>query len=508
VTAWNTTSWRATTAGTNAFAGAGSFRACSLDGRVVATSISENGAELVQVWDAARQRMLGEVRCPIEQPTSWAVSSDGRLVAAGDWKGEIKLWELAGSRELTRWTAHTSPVWSLSFSPDAAMLASAGFDQVVQLWAVTNQVRIATLRGHFNEVWCVAFSPDGRRLATGSKDGTAKSWRPETSQQEVTLSNALPPLVFLGNSKHLIAAKSERVLAAWDVESRVELGNLPVFDLGGAEATTPGANPDYVAVAILPGLFQLLARRDPPGTRTFVNVGDHATPVVVSPDKRWLARVDRGGIKVVELASVRSVLLSNASAPMAFGPDSQRFVTTGTNYSADIWQISTAASRTNENEAIHLDHVATLRGHKWSIAAVCFSPDGRLLVTASTDGTARLWSAHSGELVATLNGHKEGLTCAAFSPDGRTLATGSTDDTVKLWSVTTGQELVTLTEFGEDIGALAFSPDGQALAVGCLPGTGGHRWVQVWRAPSQATIDADLAAVTPTRPRSASTGNR
>jgi hypothetical protein len=49
--------------------------------------------------------------------------------------------------------------------------------------------------------------------------------------------------------------------------------------------------------------------------------------------------------------------------------------------------------------------------------------------------------------------------------------------------VATGQKLVTLTKFGEDIGALAFSPDGQMLAVGCLPGTGGHQWVQVWRAP-------------------------
>lgn len=504
----DTAEWRPTTTESGALGGAGSFRACSLDGRIVATAVAENGGELMRVCDASTQRVLGEIRCQVEQPTSWAVSSDGRWLAAGNWRGEINLWEMPAGREVARWTAHTSPVWSLSFSPDATSLASAGFDQVVHLWAVTNQTRAATLRGHFNEVWSVAFSPDGLRLATGSKDGTAKLWRSESSRREMTLTNALPPLAFLGNSRHLIAAKSERVLAAWDVVSRAELGSLPVFDLGGAEPTTAGRNPDYVAVAILPGLFQLLARRDPPGTRTFVNVGEQGTPVVISPDKHWLARVGRDGIKVVKMDSVRSALLTNAAAPMAFDPNSRRLVTAGTHYTADIWRISTSALQTNQGGAIELVRVATLHGHKWSIAAVGFSPDGNLLVTASTDGTARLWRSQTGESITTLNGHKEGLTCAAFSPDGRTLATGSTDDTVKLWSVATGQELVTLTEFGEDIGALAFSPDGQTLAVGCLPGTGGHQWVQVWRASALATIDAELASLAKTRTRPPSTGNQ
>jgi WD40 repeat protein len=158
--------------------------------------------------------------------------------------------------------------------------------------------------------------------------------------------------------------------------------------------------------------------------------------------------------------------------------------------------------------APRLSRIAGLRGHQWSISSVVFSPDGQLLVTTSTDGTARLWSARSGELVTVLASHKEGVTCAAFSPDGQTLATGSTDDTVKLWHVSTGQELLTLTEFREDIGSLSFSPDGETLAVGCLPGTGGHRWVQVWRAPGLASIDAELPAVVSPRARSASSGNQ
>ena len=121
---------------------------------------------------------------------------------------------------------------------------------------------------------------------------------------------------------------------------------------------------------------------------------------------------------------------------------------------------------------------------------MAFSPDSKILVTASVDATARVWNADTGEFIAVLNGHKEGIPSVAFSPDGKILATGSTDDTVKLWSLETYQELLSLTEFGDDVGSVLFSPDGQTLAVGCSPGRGGLKPVQLWRAPTLAEIEA------------------
>ena len=68
------------------------------------------------------------------------------------------------------------------------------------------------------------------------------------------------------------------------------------------------------------------------------------------------------------------------------------------------------------------------------VIGVAFSPDGRLLATASHDGTARLWDPATGEPRRTLTGHTDAVIGVAFSPDGRLLATASHDKTARLWT--------------------------------------------------------------------------
>jgi WD40 repeat protein len=68
----------------------------------------------------------------------------------------------------------------------------------------------------------------------------------------------------------------------------------------------------------------------------------------------------------------------------------------------------------------------------WSAA---FSPDGRRIVTASLDKTARIWDASSGQEIHVLRGHEDSVSSAAFSPDGTRIVTASLDNTVRVWDV-------------------------------------------------------------------------
>jgi WD40 repeat protein len=79
--------------------------------------------------------------------------------------------------------------------------------------------------------------------------------------------------------------------------------------------------------------------------------------------------------------------------------------------------------------------VATLVGHTGDVESALFSPDGQRIVTASGDGTARIWESASGQPVATLQGHTRPVVGAAFSSDGERIVTASDDGTVRVYRI-------------------------------------------------------------------------
>ena len=116
-------------------------------------------------------------------------------------------------------------------------------------------------------------------------------------------------------------------------------------------------------------------------------------------------------------------------------------------------------TRQRESEAL----IRTFAGHDSPVLACAFSPDGRRLVSGSSDETLKLWDAETGSCEATLEGHDNNVWACGFSPDGRRIVSASYDNTLKVWNAETGACEATLEGHNGSVNACALSPDGRRI---------------------------------------------
>ena len=100
-----------------------------------------------------------------------------------------------------------------------------------------------------------------------------------------------------------------------------------------------------------------------------------------------------------------------------------------------------------------------LSGHSGTVATASFSFDGKRIVTASDDKTARIWDALTGQQLLILNGHTDRITSASFSPNDKNIITSSLDRTARIWDAATGQQLMAA-RHTELVETSAWAPDG------------------------------------------------
>jgi WD40 repeat protein/tetratricopeptide (TPR) repeat protein/energy-coupling factor transporter ATP-binding protein EcfA2 len=115
--------------------------------------------------------------------------------------------------------------------------------------------------------------------------------------------------------------------------------------------------------------------------------------------------------------------------------------------------------------------------HEGPINVAEFSPDGRRVVTASVDGTARIWDIHSGRELQRLKhtmstSDHASVRHASFSPDGRYVVTAGTDKRAVVWNVETGKE-VTAILHDDQVRRAAFSFDGSRVVTASADKTAG-----------------------------------
>ncbi len=500
----------------------------SPDGKTILTQSRDRFARL---WDAATRRVLFTLP-HAEEIRAAAFSPDGKAVLTGSQDNTAQLWDAATGAKLGAPLQHRNWVVAVAFSPDGKTAATASGPKTAWLWqTATGKLLGAPLEheGNFNEVSGLAFSPDGKTLLTRDSSGTAMLWEVATGRQfGPTMRHQqyyrVTAAAFSPDGKTVVTGSSDKTTRFWEVGSGAQLavvhhsGEITAaeFSSDGKEILTASADGTvrlWKAVAdthLVPpmlgryGIESVAFSRDSKmiltgSTLDFdlsaeARLWDAATGAALGLTMSqagtiWSVAFSPDGKKALTGSSVGTTVLWEVPAGKALGSlkhqmgkgnvtfsQDGNLVLTGTpaNYSAQMWN-----SSTGKPVGLPLQHGET-------VSAAIFSPDGKTVLTASYDKTARIWEVPTGKPLGTLR-HDLTVIAVAFSRDGKTILTGSADKTAQLWEAATGEKSAPPLPHLDSVASVAFSPDDKMVLTGSF-----DRTARLWDAATGKQLSSPL----------------
>lgn len=290
---------------------------------------------------------------------------------------------------------HARGVTAIAFSPNAKFLISGSWDKTLKLWAMPKGEIKKTLVGHSEVISSVAFSPNSKIIASGSADKTIKLWGPHNGQQLFTLkghSGEVTSVAFSKDGSVLASGGADRSIKLWSLARGKPLVNLI------------GHTDRVVAVAFSKdGKLFLSAGAD--GT---VRIGD-----LIKGREKYI-------IETPNAMAIHTLSLSKNGETLACG---------GEDGSVIIWSIKDI-KKNKKNATAKL--LSTIKNHRKAVQALEISPDGKYLASSGGDQIVVIWSIREQEVYARLLEHEGVITDLAYSPDKRILGTASLDTTIKL----------------------------------------------------------------------------
>ncbi|HEX8114393.1 MAG TPA: protein kinase [Kofleriaceae bacterium] len=176
-----------------------------------------------------------------------AITGDGRLLAAGDVEGGIRVWEVASNR-LTTLAGHTDEVTELAFLPRGDRLVSAAMDGTIRIWDVSSSATTGQVIGtHRSAITRLAVSPAGNLVASGGRDGTVHLWNLTTHADRALAGHtgSIAGLVFSRDGRRLASASLDATVRIWNVDT----GEARVLRGHDEEVRTVAFAPDGHVVA-------------------------------------------------------------------------------------------------------------------------------------------------------------------------------------------------------------------------------------------------------------------
>uniref|UniRef100_A0A3Q3N111 Notchless protein homolog 1 n=1 Tax=Mastacembelus armatus TaxID=205130 RepID=A0A3Q3N111_9TELE len=375
---------------------------------------------------------------------------------------------------------HTEAVISVAFSPTGKYLASGSGDTTVRFWDLTTETPHHTARGHSHWVLSIAWSPDGKKLASGCKNSQICLWDPvKGTQMGKTLTGhtkwitwlCWEPLHLNPECRYLASSSKDGSVRIWDTV----LGRCEKILTGHTQSVTcvKWGGDGLLYTSSHDRTVKVWRAKDGVQCRTlqghahWVNTLALSTDYVLRTGAFEPATATVNPQDVTGSCKTRCFLLgfcgraegkSTASAP-------ERLVSGSDDFTLFLW-----------NPAEDKKPLARMTGHSALVNEVLFSPDTRLLASASFDKSIKIWDGRTGKYLMSLRGHVASVYQVAWSADSRLLVSGSSDSTLKVWDIKTGKLNMDLPGHADEVFAVDWSPDGQRVASG-----GKDKCLRIWR---------------------------
>jgi len=325
------------------------------------------------------------------------LSPDDSDVAVADASGDILILDGETGAVVKRLVGHTSPVRKLVWVAAGNRLVSADYDSV-RVWDVESGLELMSLP----TLGTFALAPDETRLATSTDDGLL---------QIRDISN--------GELRETFERDDQSVNDLdWSVEDQIasvgggtevhlldiETGKWRVLPGTSSESESPA---NWLAVCFSPNGSQLAA----------VSMSPRGQPVTV-----WDLNSDAEPTTLPALMGVADVEWSH---------DGSRLATTSyVGRAVEIWDAAAG------------ERVRRLSGHSEGVGGCSWSHDDRQVVSASRDGTVRIWKMDGEVAAPEFAGHQGLVSELAWSPGSRYFATAGYDGSVRIWDVRSPRESV------------------------------------------------------------------
>jgi WD40 repeat protein len=399
---------------------------------------------------------------------SLAFSATGKMLASGEGKGGVDLWEVPSGKLIRYWRPHEGIV-RVEFSPNGKYLASAD-SKLVYVWEANTGIEVRHFEVEGPLLASLAFSPDSLSLAFLATDGSARVCELNTGQElfrSETRELAAGALAFSADGQRLAFVGRKNNTFVYSLKTKKQ---ICAFKGGVGLVLCTAFSPDGKILAT--GDRGLVPSRAP-GEEITIRLWDTDTGALLHSLKGhqvyWL-RFIQGGKTLLSASGdgtvhwwdvakgreVRKLQHLPGNAPCAsLGPDENTLALSEGN-SIELWNLAKG------------EPDKPLMGHQSPALFASFSPDCKTITSTSADKSCRTWDALSGMQMKSFTVDDPYFSPLALSPDCQTLAWRSWPDAnVRFWASATGKHRGSLEiQAGNRPNHAAFSFDGKMLAVG------------------------------------------